>query len=159
MSAFWSDLLTSQRVDLWLSLGLAAVLGGAIGVEREIRGKSAGLRTNILICVGAALFTHLSVLLARDGGDPTRIASQVVTGVGFLGAGSILRRGAGVTGLTTAATIWIVAAVGVAVGVGARVEAVGTALLVVLVLTVVRKFEPHPSSDPDPPQPEVDDGS
>lgn len=159
MSELWSDLFTPQRIDLWLSLGLAALLGGAIGVEREIRGKSAGLRTNILICVGAALFTHLSVLLARDGGDPTRIASQVVTGVGFLGAGSILRRGVGVRGLTTAATIWIVAAIGVAVGVGARIEAIGATLLVILVLTVVQKFEPGPPVASDDAQPEVDDGS
>jgi putative Mg2+ transporter-C (MgtC) family protein len=96
----------------------AALLGAVLGFEREIRQKSAGLRTNILIAVGAALFTLMSVELAGPGGDPGRIAAQIVTGIGFLGAGAIMRTDSGIHGLTTAATVWVNAAVGVAVGGG-----------------------------------------
>lgn len=128
---------------------LATALGGAIGVEREIAGKPAGLRTNILICVGAALFTHLSIHIAEIGfspdghpyGDTTRIAAQIVSGIGFLGAGAILHAHGAVLGLTTAATIWVVAAVGAAVGAGAYVEGVGTSLLIILVLVGLRPVE------------------
>lgn len=125
------------------------MLGGAIGLEREIAGKPAGLRTNILICVGAALFMHLSILVAEIGfspdghpyGDTTRIAAQIVSGIGFLGAGAILHAQGAVVGLTTAATIWVVAAVGAAVGAGAYVESVGTVVLMVLVLVGLRPVE------------------
>src|SRR5688572_32839840 len=96
----------------------AAMLGAMLGFEREIRQKSAGLRTNILIAVGAALFTLMSLELAPAGSDPGRIAAQIVTGIGFLGAGAIMRTDAGVQGLTTAATVWVNAAVGVAAGGG-----------------------------------------
>src|SRR5688500_681084 len=96
----------------------AAVLGAMLGFEREIRQKSAGLRTNILIAVGSALFTLMSLELAPAGSDPGRIAAQIVTGIGFLGAGAIMRTDAGVQGLTTAATVWVNAAVGVAAGGG-----------------------------------------
>lgn len=128
---------------------LATVCGGAIGMEREIAGKPAGLRTNILICVGAALFTHLSVLIAEIGftpdgrpyGDTTRIAAQIVSGIGFLGAGAILHAHGAVVGLTTAASIWVVAAVGAAIGAGAYVEGVGTSVLIVLVLVGLRPVE------------------
>ena len=105
--------------ELIRRLLLAAVLGGALGFERELRQKSAGLRTNILITIGAALFTLMSYELAdAAGADPSRIAAQIVTGIGFLGAGAIIRRDGDVHGLTTAATIWVNAAVGVAVGGG-----------------------------------------
>jgi putative Mg2+ transporter-C (MgtC) family protein len=128
---------------------LATVLGGAIGMEREIAGKPAGLRTNILICVGAALFTHLSIHIAEIGftpdgrpyGDTTRIAAQIVSGIGFLGAGAILHAHGAVLGLTTAATIWVVAAVGAAVGAGAYVEGIGTSLMIILVLVGLRPVE------------------
>jgi len=134
---------------LLFKLMLATVLGGAIGLEREIAGKPAGLRTNILICVGAALFTHLSIHIAEIGftpdgrpyGDTTRIAAQIVSGIGFLGAGAILHAHGAVLGLTTAATIWVVAAVGAAVGAGAYVEGVGTSLLIILVLVGLRPVE------------------
>ena len=105
-------------VELIRRLLTAALLGAVLGVEREIRQKSAGLRTNILIAVGAALFTLMSVELAGPGGDPGRIAAQIVTGIGFLGAGAIMRTDSGIHGLTTAATVWVNAAVGVAVGGG-----------------------------------------
>ncbi|HKN67494.1 MAG TPA: MgtC/SapB family protein [Gemmatimonadaceae bacterium] len=134
---------------LLFKLLLATFLGGAIGFEREIAGKPAGLRTNILICVGAALFTHLSISIAQIGftpdgrpyGDTTRITAQIVSGIGFLGAGAILHAHGAVVGLTTAATIWVVAAVGAAVGAGAYVEGVGTSVLIILVLVGLRPVE------------------
>lgn len=113
---------------------LAVVCGGAVGLEREMRGKAAGLRTNILICVGATLFTQLSIEIPTAGGDPGRIAAQIVTGVGFIGAGAILHSRGAVTGLTSAATIWVVAAIGVALGSGAVLEGVGVTLLLLFVL-------------------------
>ncbi len=129
------------RLDLLLHLALAVFLGGAIGLERELQQKAAGLRTNILICVGAALFTELSLAMTAEFGDPSRIAAQIVTGVGFLGAGAIIQGRGTVTGLTTAATMWLVAAIGMAVGFGALLEAIGTTLLVVLVLVALRPIE------------------
>lgn len=127
----WAE---SLHLDLLLQLALATLLGGAIGMERELSGKAAGLRTNILICVGATLFTVLSLKLSVDRGDPGRIAAQILTGVGFIGAGTILHTRGAVSGLTSAATIWVVSAIGMAVGAGAYVEAMGTTLLVMIVL-------------------------
>ncbi len=110
-----------------LRLGVAAVLGGAIGLERELRDREAGLRTHMLVSMGAALFTIVSAygfheFLVNGGNlvrtDPTRIAAQVVSGVGFLGAGAIIRQGFSIRGLTTAATLWVVAAIGMAAGAG-----------------------------------------
>lgn len=98
-----------------LKLAVSLALGTAIGLERELSDKSAGLRTNILICLGATLYTILSGYFVND---PARIAAQIVSGIGFLGAGAIMREGERVTGLTTAATIWTVAAIGTAVGFG-----------------------------------------
>jgi putative Mg2+ transporter-C (MgtC) family protein len=125
------------HIGLLLQLGLAVLLGGAVGMERELAGKPAGLRTNILICVGAMLFTTMSIQFAFEGpghGDPTRIASQIVVGVGFIGAGTILHARGAVTGLTSAATIWVVAAIGAAIGAGSYIDALDTTLLVTLVL-------------------------
>jgi putative Mg2+ transporter-C (MgtC) family protein len=105
--------------ELIQRLVLAAVLGAALGFERELRQKAAGLRTNMLIAIGSALFTLMSYELAdARNADPGRVAAQIVTGIGFLGAGAILRTNGGVHGLTTAATIWVNAAVGVAAGGG-----------------------------------------
>ncbi len=133
----------APRADLELlgRLCLSAVLAAAIGLERELHGKEAGLRTTILICLGATLFTDLSRSLAGPGADPTRIASTIVTGIGFLGAGTILRHGGRIQGLTTAATIWVVAAVGIAVGGGQYLAAIGTTVLVLLVLVPLRGWE------------------
>ena len=122
------------RLDLLGAALIAVVCGGAVGLERELRGKAAGLRTNILICVGATLFTQLSMEVGASGGDPGRIAAQIVTGVGFIGAGTILHSRGAVTGLTSAATIWVVAAIGVALGAGAVFEGVGVTLLLLFVL-------------------------
>lgn len=132
------------RLDLLVRLLLATFLGGAIGWERQHAHKPAGLRTLILICVGAALLTDLSQqVAARATGpaDPGRIAAQIVTGVGFLGAGTILQARGSVMGLTTAATMWVVAAIGMAVGFGAMIEAVGTTLIVLVALIPLRSLE------------------
>jgi len=113
--------------DNLFRLTLAAVLGGAIGFERELREREAGLRTHLLVCLGSALFTIISAygfheFLVGDEqvirADPTRIAAQIVTGIGFLGAGAIIRQGLSVRGLTTAATLWVAAAIGMAAGAG-----------------------------------------
>ena len=122
--------------DVTWRLLLAAALGAALGLEREYRQKPAGLRTNILIALGSSLFTILSIAIGGRGGTPDRITAQVVTGIGFLGGGAILRSGTTVHGMTTAATIWVNAAVGVAAGAGYFAMAiVGTSItLVVLAL-------------------------
>ncbi len=126
---------------------LAAVLGGAIGLERELREREAGLRTHLLVSVGAALFTMISAYAWTDWHfsnreglvfDPTRIAAQIVTGIGFLGAGAIIRQGLSVRGLTTAATLWVVAAIGMASGVGYYEAALVTTALVLISLWPLR---------------------
>jgi putative Mg2+ transporter-C (MgtC) family protein len=123
------------------------ILGGAIGLEREISGKPAGLRTNILICLGSALLTDVSLRIGIvDGtrvGDPARLAAQIVSGVGFLGAGTIMQAKGKITGLTSAATIWVVAAIGIAVGAGMYFEAAGAGALVAIVLGGLGKLEYH----------------
>ena len=123
------------------SILLATFLGAAIGLERELSGKSAGLRTNILICLGAAVFTIISrQMVAETGGSITRIAAQIVTGVGFLGAGAVIQDRRGVHGLTTAATIWLVASIGMACGAGFHVLAVVSTLLAIIVLVGILKI-------------------
>ena len=136
------------RLDLMLQIGLATLLGGAIGLERELGGKPAGLRTNILICIGSVLYTHLSLAMLTAstgvipaGTDTTRVAAQIVTGVGFIGAGTILHARGAVVGLTSAATIWVVAAIGIALGSGYYLEGVGTTLAVILVLAGLGRVE------------------
>lgn len=125
--------------------GVAALCGGMIGVERELRAKPAGLRTNLLICVGAAMYMLVGLMLVHGEGeagtDPTRIAAQVVTGIGFLGAGCIIQQGAQVTGLTSAATIWVVAAIGIVAGAGFPITAMIATTMVVLTLVVLGKVE------------------
>jgi len=140
------DFGLALRADLLLRLVVAVVLGGAIGWEREASSKPAGLRTNILICVGAALFTDLSIRfggLAIEGTvrDQARIAAQIITGIGFLGAGTIIQARGIVTGLTTAATLWVVAGIGMSVGSGSYVEAVGATALVLVVLVLLAPME------------------
>jgi len=141
----WADLNAVLRFDLLLKLGLAVVLGGAIGLEREIKAKPAGLRTNILICVGAALLSDVSIRIGMIGGvrvgDPARLAAQIVSGIGFIGAGTIMQGGGTVTGLTSAATIWVVAAIGITIGAGFYVEAAGSGILVMVVLAWLTRIE------------------
>ena len=118
-----------------IKLILAALLGGIIGLEREIREKPAGLRTNILICVGSTLFMSISTKVAEIlGGDPTRIAAQIISGIGFLGAGAVLHSHGFVLGLTTAATIWVVAGVGMALGSGMYLVALFTTAMSLVTL-------------------------
>ena len=143
----WADAL---RLPVLGRLLLSLVLGAAVGLERELSGKPAGLRTNILICVGAALITELSVAAATSfvphdliRSDPARIAAQIVSGIGFIGAGTILVSRGNVLGLTTAATLWVVAAIGMAVGLHLYLEAVGATVLVVLTLVALGWFESH----------------
>ena len=118
-----------------LSIILAVVFGAAIGLEREVGGKSAGLRTNVLICLGAAVFTIISKEMgAGHINSVTRIAAGVVTGVGFLGAGAIIQDRGGVHGLTTAATIWLVASIGMACGAGFYAIAVISTFVAIVIL-------------------------
>ena len=129
--------------ELVTRLLTAALLGSVLGFEREIRQKSAGLRTNILIAIGSALFTLMSYELAGEaqGADPGRLAAQIVTGIGFLGAGAIMRTDSGVHGLTTAATVWVNAAVGVAAGGGEFHLAFIATAVTVAVLLVLQPLE------------------
>ena len=129
------------RLELLLQLGLATLLGGAIGLERELGGKPAGLRTNILICIGSALYTQLSLAMVPAGTDASRVAGQIVTGVGFIGAGTILHARGAVVGLTSAATIWVVAAIGVALGAGHYAEGLLATLVVLVVLQGLGRIE------------------
>jgi putative Mg2+ transporter-C (MgtC) family protein len=146
----WARVGVFGHLDAMLRLILAAALGGMIGLEREASGKPAGFRTNLLICLGAALIMELSIgvaALASTGGqpefrgDPGRIGAQIVSGIGFLGAGTILHFRGSVIGLTTAATLWVVAAIGMAVGSQAYLEAIGTTALVMLALMFLGRVE------------------
>ncbi len=125
---------------------LALVLGGLIGMERELRDKPAGFRTLMFISAGSALFTMFSIHMAQlpgfpTGGDPSRIAAQIVTGVGFLGAGVIMREHGEVTGLTTASTIWLAAALGIGAGIGAYLFSILAALLILFGLVTFPRLE------------------
>ena len=137
--------------DILMRLLLAAGLGAAIGVERELRRKPAGLRTNILIAVGSALLTMTSIEIGR-GGTPDRIAAQIVTGISFLGGGAILRSGNTIRGMTTAATIWVNAAIGLAAGAGLLAMATVTGGITLFVLALLppieRYFERRAGIDP-----------
>ena len=128
---------------VWLSssvarLVLAAVLGGVIGLERTLHRKAAGIRTNMFICVGAAMFTILSDVIPDPSiGDRTRIASNIVQGVGFLGAGAILHEKGSISGLTTAATMWVVASIGIAAGASHYLLAIFATVIILLSLNVL----------------------
>jgi len=130
----------SPEIEAGLRLLLAAGLGAVIGFQREMSNKPAGLRTHILICLGSALFTVVSVLGFSGSVDPARVAAGVVTGIGFIGAGVIFRgmRGDKVMGITTAATIWVTSAIGIACGVGLYIIAVSVTIITVLVLIIPR---------------------
>ncbi|HNS00559.1 MAG TPA: MgtC/SapB family protein [Planctomycetota bacterium] len=131
-------------LEYGLRLGTAIFAGGLIGFEREVRGKAVGMRTNILICLGACLLMIISQEITKTAGargDPSRIAAQVVTGIGFLGAGAIIRSQLHVSGLTTAATIWALAALGLVIGAGYYWLSVLGMLLIFLTLTLVPYVE------------------
>jgi putative Mg2+ transporter-C (MgtC) family protein len=137
-----------EQLEMLMRLGLALALGGLIGLERETSNRAAGLRTNILVCVGSALVMLLSMYGFADFAsetnvqlDPARLAAQVISGIGFLGAGVILFNGFSVTGLTTAATLWVVAAIGLASGAGFYYSAIVTTFIVLFSLLILNKVE------------------
>lgn len=142
------DCLNSLQMEVIFQLLLAALLGGLLGLEREYMRKEAGLRTYSLVCLGAALFTIISydtfgLFLGRVGinFDPTRIIGQIVLGIGFLGAGLIIFRGSHIEGLTTAAGLWVTAAIGVAIGAGFYFPAIFATLLAIGILAGLRLVE------------------
>jgi putative Mg2+ transporter-C (MgtC) family protein len=128
---------------LSFQLATAVVCGAIVGTERQLRGKAIGIRTSIMICLATQVFIRLSTVLTVEGSvvDPTRVLGQVVTGVGFLGAGVILARGGSITGVTSAAVVWMLAAIGSTIGAGRPLEAFGLATLVVSILIIVRALE------------------
>jgi putative Mg2+ transporter-C (MgtC) family protein len=140
-----SDL--NLQVDLAARLLVAAILGAIVGFERERHAHPAGMRTHLLVSVGAAAFTVLSIYAFGGQSDPGRVAAQIVTGIGFLGAGSILKSGGTIQGLTTAASLWVVAAIGMAAGTGAWGVAIATTIIVIVSLwplhAVERRFFPR----------------
>lgn len=150
------DQLMAVLPAFMVRCGAAVLCGGIIGLERELKHKPAGFRTNILICLGSAMYMAVGLLIVNAGGqtfsDPARIAAQVVTGIGFLGAGCIIQERQRVKGLTTAATIWVVAAIGIVSGAGFPIIAFIAAIMVMLTLVVLgrieeRYLEPRSSED------------
>ncbi len=139
------QIVSNDQQEMLIRLAIAAFLGAVIGYERARAKKAAGIRTHLLISTGAALFTIVSVWGFTGNADPSRIAAGVVAGIGFLGAGTILRHERGVEGLTTAAGIWAVAAVGVAIGAG--LYAVGAVAAAIVPLAL--RFLPHHHPDTD----------
>ena len=133
--------LSPDTRDFWLHLGTAVLCGGAIGIERQIRGKAAGARTSILICLGTSLFVALGATVSPERADPTRVLGQVVTGIGFLGAGVILTREGRVLGVTTASVIWVLAAIGCLIGFGYLRTALVISLVTLGVLLGVEALE------------------
>jgi putative Mg2+ transporter-C (MgtC) family protein len=136
--------------EIWDMIGrllLAALLGGVIGVERDLHGRAAGLRTHILVSMGAGVFTLLSIYLSGSQpgairvGDPARVAAQIVTGIGFLGAGVIIREGMTIRGLTTAACLWSAAGIGMAAGAGYPLVACVATLIALFSLVILKYFE------------------
>ncbi len=136
--------MTEPLMSYVIRLIIALTVGAAVGLEREFQGKPAGIRTNMLMCIGSCLIMIISLEIARTAGrvaDPGRIAAQVVTGVGFLGAGAIIRSRFHVTGLTTAATIWVLSALGLAIGAGYILLALAGAVCITITLTLIKYIE------------------
>lgn len=128
----------------WITVGMSVACGGVIGLERQLRGKPAGVRTSILICLSTTIFIHLGAL--ATGGDPSRVLGQIVTGVGFLGAGVIISREGTVTGVTTAAVVWILSAIGATIGFGHYAGAIALSVVSVVVLWVMDVVEERVST-------------
>ena len=124
-----------------MTIGVAVLCGTIVGLERQIRGKAAGVRTSILVCMGTTVFIALGTAITGPGSDPTRVFSQLATGVGFLGAGVMLAHQGVVTGVTTAAVIWVLAGIGAAIGLGHHEGAVALSLVTVLVLVGIEALE------------------
>jgi putative Mg2+ transporter-C (MgtC) family protein len=139
MPAF--DPLDPGATEFWLRLGTAILCGGIVGLERQLRGKAAGIRTSILICLGTQLFVALGASFAGDRVDPTRVLGQVVTGIGFVGGGVILAREGAIIGVTSAAVIWVLASLGSLIGLGHLLAAIILTLVTVGLLTGVELLE------------------
>lgn len=130
------------ETEMVLRIGIACVLGGIVGIERESLNRPAGFRTHIMVCSGSTLIMLVSMYgFPGTWADPSRIAAQVVTGIGFLGAGTIMQQGGNIRGLTTAASIWVIAGVGLAVGTGMYVAAIATSILSLIVLRYSKGLE------------------
>jgi putative Mg2+ transporter-C (MgtC) family protein len=132
------DPLTTQ---FWTAIGVAVLCGGIVGFERQMRGKPAGIRTNILICLGTTVFVKLSTLYSGPNADMTRVLGQVVTGIGFIGAGVILARRGHVRGVTSAAVIWTLAGIGAMIGFSHYAAAISLAVVTVAILTAIEYLE------------------
>lgn len=128
-------------MEIILKVTLASILGGLIGLERESTNRPAGFRTHILVTIGSALIMLVSIDMSKYGGDPSRIAAQVISGIGFLGAGTILRTGNNIEGLTTAASLWVCAGIGIAIGSGYYLGGIMTTAIVLFFLKNARAFE------------------
>jgi putative Mg2+ transporter-C (MgtC) family protein len=161
------DLSVETELNLALRLTIGLVLGAIIGFERELHRQPAGFRTHSLVALGAALFTVVSAFgFSGSNVDPTRIAAQIVSGIGFIGAGTILQYRGHIRGLTTAASLWSVAAIGTAAGAGLFVVATTGTVLILVILSLLdqveeitrRRFRVEPSPYPSPPD-EPDEGS
>ena len=129
------------QLPFWAAVGMAMLCGGIVGMERQLRGKPAGIRTSILICLSTTIFIHLGSLAVSGVADPTRVLGQVVTGIGFLGAGVIISREGTITGVTTAAVVWILAAIGSTIGFGHYKGAFVLSVITVIVLWVMDYLE------------------
>ena len=125
----------------WMTIGIATLCGTIIGFERQLRGKPAGVRTSILVCLGTAVFVDLGTQVATENSDPTRVLGQLISGVGFLGAGVMFAHEGVVTGVTTAAVIWVLAAIGATIGLGFHTGAIALALVTVAILIGVEFLE------------------
>jgi putative Mg2+ transporter-C (MgtC) family protein len=136
-----SFVLDPASADFWIRIGSAFFCGGIIGLERQVRGKPAGIRTSVLICLGTCIFVALSASFRGMEADPTRVLGQVVTGIGFLGAGVIPTREGAVLGVTSAATIWMLAAIGATIGFGYIQAALALAIVTVGILVGVEMLE------------------
>lgn len=135
------DALSPETTAFWLHLATALLCGGAIGLERQLRGKAAGVRTSSLICVGTSMFVAMGATIAPERADPTRVLGQVVTGIGFLGAGVILTREGRILGVTTAAVIWILAAIGCLIGMDRLAGAIVITMVTLVILLGVEGVE------------------
>ena len=135
------DTLTPANSAFWYGVGVAIVCGALVGLERQIRGKPAGIRTSILICMGTQLFVQIGSFVGSGSSDPSRVLGQIVTGIGFLGAGVILTRGGIVEGVTSASVIWILAATGALIGIRHYSAALTIAVLTVAILSGVEILE------------------
>lgn len=136
--------MIKDYIEILIKLLLSIILGGLIGLERERRNRPAGLRTHILVSLGSCLFTISSIEFSKiygNGVDPSRVAANIVTGIGFLGAGTIMKEGLTIKGLTTAATIWISSAIGLTCGIGSFIPAILTTIFAFFILILVRTFE------------------